>query len=828
METIITFRTAMLAFISCILLFACETLKGQSCSLVVNLPSTSICYGTSVNLSASYSPSGPNVVYLWMPGGQTTSSITVSPTASTLYTVVGCDTVALCCDTVTIPVSVCPLPIVTITGADTISCGQSVTLCAAGGMASYSWSTGATSSCIMVSPSTTTTYSVVAVDPVCACINTDSFTVVVTAPCSPSVSISPQTINTCAGNCVTLTAVASGGTIPYSYVWSTGATTPSIMVCPTVSTAYTVTVQDATAATSQSSSTVFVFPCNSACGNRDFENGDFTNWAAQSGNNTGSSSLTWSGGLVSNGNDASVFDVSARHTILTVNQLDTFCYDPSTNQPDVFMTTLAPNGGSFSVRLGNANMGCEAEGLKIPFTVTSSDTIFTFQYACVFEDPGHFILDQPGFMVNVYDSNNTIITNLSDTIYSADPLYPFISSASPWNSMIKYRRWSGYSINLAQYVGQTVTIEFNNFDCGLCGHFGYTYLDGSCFGSYIANVWPGDCDYDLYANNVDLLTLGIAYGTTGPTRANASNNWVAQPSADWPQSIQLGANYKHSDCNGDGVVNANDTLAIHLNYGNSHPFRIQGSNGYNPIHNNALPTLHLVIGADTVGPNTLVNADIMLGSSAKPVDSIYGIAFTITYDPVYINAFNIGANFWTSWLGTIGTDMISLQKNKFSAGMFDLAVTRINQTNALNGSGKLGTFTFKTTPVTSVSSGNIPFTIVGVKAITVTGRIVSLNVMGDNVYFDPNLLGVVNYLNPDLVSVFPNPASDKIFVTLPFEMENVRIELLNTIGQAVAKFYTSRQSTQVDVSSLPDGVYQMRITCEKGSVMKKIQIIKPN
>lgn len=825
MKTIITFRTVMLAFIVSILLFPFEALKAQLCSLVVNLPSTSICYGTSVNLSASYGPSGSNVIYSWMPGGQTTSSITVSPTASTFYTVVGCDTVTLCCDTATIPVSVCPPLVVAIAGADTISCGQSATLCASGG-AAYSWSTGSNASCIVVAPTTTTTYSVTAVDP-CGCIYTAAFTVTVVG-CSPSVVVSPQTINTCVGNCVNITAIASGGTPPYSYVWSTGATTSSILVCPSVSTSYTVTVQDGNNATSQNASTVFVFPCNSACGNRDFENGNFTNWTAQSGLNGGASVLSWSGGLVSNGNDASIFDTSARHTIITINQLDTFCYDPSTNQPDVFMTTLAPNGGLFSVRLGNARNGCEAEGIKIPFAVTSSDTIFTFQYACVFEDPGHPLLYQPGFMVNVYDSNSTIIANLSDTIYSGDPLYPFITSASPWNSIIRYKRWSGYSINLGQYVGQTVTIEFNNFDCGYCGHFGYTYLDGTCFGSYIANVWPGDCDYDLHANNVDLLTLGIAYGTTGPARPGASNNWVAQPSADWAQSIQLGANYKHSDCNGDGIIDANDTLAIHLNYGNNHPFRIQGPSEYNPVHNNALPTLYLSVGPDTVGPNTLVSTDIMLGTTIKPVDSIYGIAFTIAYDPVYMNPFMMGANFGISWLGTIGTDIISLQKNKFSAGMFDLAVTRIDHTNVLNGSGKLGTFTFKTTPVTSVSPGNIPLMIVGVKAITVTGRIVSLNTMGDNVYFDPNLLGVTNYLNPDLVSVFPNPASEQISVTLPSEFKSIRIEFLNTIGQVVAKFHSSGPSTRLDVSSLPDGVYQMKIICEEGIVMKKIQIIKPN
>ncbi len=51
--------------------------------------------------------------------------------------------------------------------------------------------------------------------------------------------------NLCQGNSGTLTASASGGTAPYSYLWSTGATTASTTVTPLVNTTYTVTVTDA-------------------------------------------------------------------------------------------------------------------------------------------------------------------------------------------------------------------------------------------------------------------------------------------------------------------------------------------------------------------------------------------------------------------------------------------------------------------------------------------------------------------------------------------------------------------------------------------------------
>ncbi len=65
--------------------------------------------------------------------------------------------------------------------------------------------------------------------------------------------------------CTTLTAVASGGTPPYSFLWSNGATTSSISVCPTSNTTYSVTVTDANGLTGADPITVEVVDV--CCGN---------------------------------------------------------------------------------------------------------------------------------------------------------------------------------------------------------------------------------------------------------------------------------------------------------------------------------------------------------------------------------------------------------------------------------------------------------------------------------------------------------------------------------------------------------------------------------
>ena len=121
--------------------------------------SATICSGQTATLTAT--PSAPGGTYLWSPGGQTTSTINVSPTSTTNYSVVytlsGCSSASA-----TGTVTVAPSPSVSVVPV-TFCPGSSVTLTAtatpSGG--SFSWSPGGqTTNAITVSPTGTTTYNV--------------------------------------------------------------------------------------------------------------------------------------------------------------------------------------------------------------------------------------------------------------------------------------------------------------------------------------------------------------------------------------------------------------------------------------------------------------------------------------------------------------------------------------------------------------------------------------------------------------------------------------------------------------------------------------------
>jgi len=200
--------------------------------------SDTICPGGAITLSARVSSFKTKVshtvsrdTYLWS-DGETTSSITVSPTATTTYTVT-ITTAGGCPGTGTLTITVTPEPTISISASsNTICSGNSATLTASGA-AAYIWSDGETTSTITVSPTTSTTYSVTGTSAP-GCSGTASQLITVNSSKLPHVKTNDKD-SVCIGDSVTIRA--SGAV---TYVWSTGATTSTITVAPSVATTYTV------------------------------------------------------------------------------------------------------------------------------------------------------------------------------------------------------------------------------------------------------------------------------------------------------------------------------------------------------------------------------------------------------------------------------------------------------------------------------------------------------------------------------------------------------------------------------------------------------------
>jgi fibronectin-binding autotransporter adhesin len=201
---------------------------------------SSFCAGGSATLDAGFG----FATYLWS-NGATTQTITVTAPGTYSVTVT---TGTGCTNSASKSVSQSPQPTPSITGPSAACPGNSITLDAGPGFASYLWSNSATTQTITVTQSATTTYSVTVSDG--ACTGSASKTVTMATP--PTVVISgPSSV--CPGTNFTLDA-GPGFT---TYFWSNGAQTQTITFSQTApSQTYSVTVTDANGCSSSANKTV--------------------------------------------------------------------------------------------------------------------------------------------------------------------------------------------------------------------------------------------------------------------------------------------------------------------------------------------------------------------------------------------------------------------------------------------------------------------------------------------------------------------------------------------------------------------------------------------
>ena len=111
-------------------------------------------------------------------------------------------------------------------------------------------------------------------------------------PCNPPVITLTPPQKICFGNSVVLTATAGG---PYTYKWSTGATTSSITVTPSSTTTYMVVVSDSCGKDSATTTVTVDHPKFNACCSTTIAKGDSAYIIITGG--SGSSSYSWSPGI---------------------------------------------------------------------------------------------------------------------------------------------------------------------------------------------------------------------------------------------------------------------------------------------------------------------------------------------------------------------------------------------------------------------------------------------------------------------------------------------------------------------------------------------------
>ena len=201
-----------------------------------------ICPGNSYTLT----PSGA-ITYTYSGG-----SNVVNPAVTTNYSVSGTSSLGcVALQPAVATVSVVNILTVTVSGNTNICIGGSASLTASGA-STYSWSTGSVSNTEVLSPVSSSVYTVVGASGVC---NDTAIVQVVVNPL-PTITVTATSSVICLNESVSLT---SSGAI--TYTWSTQQIGSSIVVSPTVSSNYTVNATDANGCSNSSTYSLQVDEC---------------------------------------------------------------------------------------------------------------------------------------------------------------------------------------------------------------------------------------------------------------------------------------------------------------------------------------------------------------------------------------------------------------------------------------------------------------------------------------------------------------------------------------------------------------------------------------
>ena len=372
-------------------------------------PDTTLCDGASITLEPIVGGGTPEYSYFWAGDLGMDSSVTVTPTEPTAYSVIvidqnGCNGVG----NITVFTGSSPEVSVLTDPADLLICEGEITLLELspdGGIPPYevNWNNGAIGESQSVSPIETSTFTAVVSDSV-GCSTTIDIEVMVNP--APTVEIGEdQTI--CLGASTTLTAVGSGGTVAddYTYTWSDGQTGAAIQVNPSMDSTYTVTITDDLGCSSTDQVAVLINSPIEITINGDTEicSGVTTTLTAFAAGGTDPYEFLWSDDL---GTESSISVSPDESTTYTVTVTDNIgC------ESEASLTVNVTN--TLSVDLGPDTTVCEGNEITITAMVSGGDPDYTYLWS-VPGETGESVTTVPtaptSYVVIVTDNNGCTAT----------------------------------------------------------------------------------------------------------------------------------------------------------------------------------------------------------------------------------------------------------------------------------------------------------------------------------------------------------------------------------------------------------------------------------
>jgi len=289
-----------------------------------------------------------------------------------------------------------------------------------------------------------------------------------------------------------------------------------------------------------------------------------------------------------------------------------------------------------------------------------------------------------------------VSSSADSTLCAGDVVFLQVTDASAYSSIVWAGIGAGSLITVNKPGIYTATVS-NAAGCTGQGRIILNY-DPKC-------VWPGDADRNQTVQARDILPIGIAFNRTGPARPPTSVPPLAfegQSGPDWPfdlPGIYDGINLKYADSDGNGAINADDVLALELNYGQQVPPSLTESGRWAAPGSldepwarasSGDPPLFIVFDQDSVEAGDTLRGSVLSGTALEPVSDLYGYGLNLTLPMAFIDSNYFELDFSPSWLDDDG-DVVGFHQFVPSQGFVDVGYTRTDQT-ARSGSGVLFNF----------------------------------------------------------------------------------------------------------------------------------------
>lgn len=339
-------------------------------------------------------------------------------------------------------------------------------------------------------------------------------------------------------------------------------------------------------------------------------------------------------------------------------------------------------------------------------------------------------------------------------------------------------------------------------------------------------VWPGDSDNNGVVDITDILPIGIYIGESGDSRNITTTNWLGLNSNDWNISqTENGINMKYADTDGNGIITENDSIDILNYYNKSH-------NLYNElVLNQPDYPIYIYTNQDTLHIGDTLHLIIEAGDIDFPARDINGISYTIVVDPSKVDSSSLHHEFIAnSWLTNASA---SIQLNKqVQDGQVDAAFSRIGY-DGVSGIGEIAICDYIVED--DLDGAKLSSYFNGVKSFTVKlNNVVGMNGKGENIGFPDS--EVTLYLKVDgnkpsnnlALNVYPNPASDKVSISISGDEKISSLRVYNSLGSInFSKSLMSVNSEQLDISTYTNGIYLIEIVTDKNNrIVKKIEVMK--